>query len=874
MAKYSAVKATVNAYIKQNGRKEITGRILNAVLNATIDSLGKYFQFAGGALPTDDPGTPDQNVCYLAGEPGVYTNFGGITIENEEVALLFWDGEWTKQRILIGIREVNASVDNQVGTPSVDVSYSGGELVLTFHNLKGEHGDTGDPAGFGTIGADINGGVGTPGVSVETSGDNTAKNLMFHFTNLKGETGVTSVVATIDDTSGTPSCQVSLVGQQLTLAFSGLKGLKGDTGVSADYPITIYNGLDSDATDQALSAAQGKVLDGKVSQLEAEVNGLDNSQDFEFAIATGSVDYTKTVDVKAGKYNITVDDANNALPQYTRIYLNGTNIGYLKFLTNPVTISADVTTIRLYASAQATNSGDITIHFADTTPSPSLRELINEANENAQDAAEDVATLETTVENNDKKVFEYTPILTDGAFIFVDNGNEVTASSYSRSDYLFLFSSVVKVTAYFADAAGVAFYDTNKNFISAYQKPSSTPSGSVVDIPVPANAMFFRVSCLVAQKANFKITIVPGTDYAFGSRALSFFLANETDLLSFMNTDTLIDLGVLVNGFVNSVTGNFLDATSYKRTGLVRINAVKVRVVVTATVSQVGIAFYDRWKRYTGGSDFVGKSYGETIEISVPEGTCYFAYCAINEQAPNMRIWNLKIGELVNHLAPESQNPCFYTATQEARTFRKILCIGDSLTEGAFDYKEDGVTKEMVIPSLSYPGQLASITGRETTNAGDSGETTKTWWELHQDDDLSGHDACIIALGRNDYVPGRETTSEERILYMTNIVNKVKADNPQIKIFISTMINYYTGASADAVNADMRTIANTLTDCYLVDISTYGKLVSGLDNYSHCTAIGYHKLAGYYFHYISYIMASNPSDFRNIQFTGTNRQYN
>lgn len=271
MANYSAIKAAVNAYIKANGKKEITGHILNSVLNATIDSLGRYFQFAGGALPTDDPGTPDQNVCYLAGEPGVYTNFGGITIENEEVALLFWDGEWTKQRVLLGIQEVEASVDNQVGTPSVDVSYSGGQLVLTFHNLKGEQGVTGDPAGFGTIGADINDGVGTPGVSVETSGDNTAKNLMFHFTNLKGETGVTSVVATIDDTSGTPSCQVSLVNGVLTLAFSGLKGIKGDTGVSADYPITIYNGLDSDATDQALAASQGKVLDTKVSQLGLEV---------------------------------------------------------------------------------------------------------------------------------------------------------------------------------------------------------------------------------------------------------------------------------------------------------------------------------------------------------------------------------------------------------------------------------------------------------------------------------------------------------------------------------------------------------------------------------------------------------------------------
>lgn len=280
MANYSAIKAAVNGYIKANGRKEITGNILNAVLNAVIDSLGRYFQFAGGAMPTDDPGTPDQNVCYLATEPGLYIHFNNIRINNEEVALLFWNGEWQKQTIAIGIQEVDASVDNQVGTPSVDVSYSQGRLVLTFHNIKGEpglKGDTGDSAGFGTISADIAGGVGNPGVSVSTSGGNTAKNIMFHFTNLKGETGVTSVVATIDDTSGTPSCQVSLVNGRLTLAFSGLKGLKGDTGVSADYPITIYNGLDSDATDQALAAAQGKVLNEKVGELQIVLIGQEKN---------------------------------------------------------------------------------------------------------------------------------------------------------------------------------------------------------------------------------------------------------------------------------------------------------------------------------------------------------------------------------------------------------------------------------------------------------------------------------------------------------------------------------------------------------------------------------------------------------------------
>ena len=119
-------------------------------------------------------------------------------------------------------------------------------------------------------------------------------------------------------------------------------------------------------------------LEEEVSQLYQEVNGNNNSQDFYFSIAIGSVDYTKTVEVKAGKYNITVDDTNNVLPQNTIIYLDGTRIGYLKSLTNPVTISSDVTTIRMYASEQAANSGDITIHFEDTEFKKSLSSKIED----------------------------------------------------------------------------------------------------------------------------------------------------------------------------------------------------------------------------------------------------------------------------------------------------------------------------------------------------------------------------------------------------------------------------------------------------------------------------------------------------------------
>ena len=279
MASYNELNALIDAYINRNGVQAITGQILNGVLKAMVEQLGRGYTIMGAAIPTTDPGTPDGPECYFASETGTYTDFDGLQIVPGELALLCYtpsDG-WTKETIYEGFQEVEATIDGNVGTPSVGVSYANGVLSFDFHNMKGnpgQNGQDGAAAGFGTIGADITGGVGTPGVTVESSGPATAKNLQFHFTNLKGETGVTSVVATVDNTTGTPACTVSLEGQQLTLAFSGLKGAQGDTGSSVDYPFTIVNNLTTDDATQALSAAQGVVLEDEITQLEAKVGDL------------------------------------------------------------------------------------------------------------------------------------------------------------------------------------------------------------------------------------------------------------------------------------------------------------------------------------------------------------------------------------------------------------------------------------------------------------------------------------------------------------------------------------------------------------------------------------------------------------------------
>ena len=114
MANYEQLKAAVNADIKTNGNNEITGAILQNVLNTIISTVGANAQYTGVATPATTPGTPDQNVYYLAAVPGTYTNFGGIVVNPGEVAIISNTASgWTKtttgigsdmMQILVGLR--------------------------------------------------------------------------------------------------------------------------------------------------------------------------------------------------------------------------------------------------------------------------------------------------------------------------------------------------------------------------------------------------------------------------------------------------------------------------------------------------------------------------------------------------------------------------------------------------------------------------------------------------------------------------------------------------------------------------------------------------------------------------------------------------
>ena len=100
MANYATLKAAIQDVIKTNGNNEITGSLLQQSLLSMINALGADYQFVGIAQPSTNPGTPDQNVFYIAGA-GTYSNFSGATIDAGEIAIFKYNGSWTIERISI-----------------------------------------------------------------------------------------------------------------------------------------------------------------------------------------------------------------------------------------------------------------------------------------------------------------------------------------------------------------------------------------------------------------------------------------------------------------------------------------------------------------------------------------------------------------------------------------------------------------------------------------------------------------------------------------------------------------------------------------------------------------------------------------------------
>ena len=97
MANWDILKSAIAFAIRTNGNQEITGQLLQNILNSIVSIVGENATFAGIAAPTTNPGVPDGPVFYISSTPGIYSNFGNLSIGLYEVAAIIWKGvEWEK----------------------------------------------------------------------------------------------------------------------------------------------------------------------------------------------------------------------------------------------------------------------------------------------------------------------------------------------------------------------------------------------------------------------------------------------------------------------------------------------------------------------------------------------------------------------------------------------------------------------------------------------------------------------------------------------------------------------------------------------------------------------------------------------------------
>ena len=148
MGGYTKLKAAIAAAIKANGNNEITGAIMQVVLNTIVSIVGANRTFVGIANENTNPGTPDSNIFYIAYKAGNYVNFqseaSNLTVKPGELAILY-NGTNNWDKFVIGMSSDGvialANTINQINatgryaytdTDIVKRSNTGSQKVRTF----------------------------------------------------------------------------------------------------------------------------------------------------------------------------------------------------------------------------------------------------------------------------------------------------------------------------------------------------------------------------------------------------------------------------------------------------------------------------------------------------------------------------------------------------------------------------------------------------------------------------------------------------------------------------------------------------------------------------------------------------------------------
>ena len=191
--------------------------------------------------------------------------------------------------------------------------------------------------------------------------------------------------------------------------------------------------------------------------------------------------------------------------------------------------------------------------------------------------------------------------------------------------------------------------------------------------------------------------------------------------------------------------------------------------------------------------------------------------------------------------------------------FDNVLCIGDSLTEGYYYYKDVNGTDSYFYTKSNYTEFLRKINNIDNVdNGGHSGTNTLDWYNAYVENyNYTNYDGIIIFFGTNggftdtieqDTASGNyETYSETNTGYYCKLIEKIRSVNPYVHIIL--IKPYVVGGGDKAVtNSVIDKIAikynvDKVIDTNSEDFANTENTLYHYNNNVHLTKIGYYKLA-------------------------------